>query len=114
MTKVDERRYRVNDELKKRVCFMRLNVLEMEDIPVGKMDLIFCQNLLIYFERDKRLRILDRLASHLVPGGYLILGSGEIIGWHQPCVEKIPFENTLVYRRLDSECAQTGSGDNTA
>lgn len=108
MTRVDEGRYQVNDALKKRVCFMRLNVLEMDNIPIGKMDLIFCQNLLIYFNRQKRLQILNNLVEHLVPGGYLILGSGEIINWDNDVLEKIYYENTLVYRRVGNRLDDDG------
>lgn len=108
MTRVDKSRYRVNDDLKKRVCFMRLNVLEMDNIPVGKMDLIFCQNLLIYFNREKRLKILNNLVEHLFPGGYLILGSGEIINWDNDELEKVTYENTLVYRRVGDRLDDNG------
>jgi chemotaxis protein methyltransferase CheR/type IV pilus assembly protein PilK len=99
LKQVDERRYQVIDKIRKRVCFMQLNVLEMDDVPVGKMNLIFCQNLLIYFNREKRVKILNNLNDHLLPGGYLILGSGEILGWQPDELEKINFENTLVFRK---------------
>jgi chemotaxis protein methyltransferase CheR/type IV pilus assembly protein PilK len=105
LTKVDERRYQVKEELRKRVCFMQLNVLEMDDVPVGKMHLIFCQNLLIYFNREKRIKILDNLDKHLSPGGYLILGSGEILGWKPEGMEKINYENTLVFRKQQEATA---------
>jgi chemotaxis protein methyltransferase CheR/type IV pilus assembly protein PilK len=99
LKQVDERSYQVKDAIRKRVCFMQLNVLEMDDVPVGKMHLIFCQNLLIYFNREKRVKILNNLNDHLLPGGYLILGSGEILGWQPGELEKINFENTLVFRK---------------
>jgi len=99
-TRVDDTHYQVNDELRKRVCFSRLNVLEMDRIPFGKMHMIFCQNMLIYFDKDRRIEILDNLIEHLEPGGVLILGAGEILGWKPPILEKVDFNDTLAFRRL--------------
>jgi len=40
--------------LRKRVCFAQLNLRDVETAPMGRMDLVFCQNLLIYYDRDRR------------------------------------------------------------
>ena len=48
--------------------------------PQGGMDVIFCQNLLIYFRRWRRHETLNFLARRLKPGGYLIVGPGECFG----------------------------------
>ena len=46
--------------------------------PVGRdMDVIFCRNILIYFDNPRRTNVLMRLCDHLRPGGYLILGHSE-------------------------------------
>lgn len=92
-------RYQVCEELRKRVCFARMNVLEMEQHPVGEMDLIYCQNLLIYFERDLREEIVNRMAERLAPGGILVLGSGELVSWNNPELEKLSCRQTLAFRR---------------
>lgn len=99
-TRVDDMHYQVNKELIKRICFSQLNVLEMEQIPFGKMHMIFCQNMLIYFDKERRVEILENLIKHLEPGGVLILGAGEILGWKPPILEKIDFNDTLAFRRL--------------
>ena len=99
-TRVDDTHYQVNEELRKRICFSQLNVLEMDRIPFGKMHMIFCQNMLIYFDKERRIEILDNLIEHLEPGGVLILGAGEILGWKPPVLEKIDFNDTLAFRRL--------------
>jgi len=98
--RVDDTRYEIVSELRKRVCFAQLNVLEMEKIPVGKMHIIFCQNMLIYFDKDRRIEILNNLVDHLLPGGILILGAGEILGWYPPTLEKVDYNDTLAFRRL--------------
>ncbi|WP_197722129.1 CheR family methyltransferase [Sulfuriflexus mobilis] len=100
--RVSDTHFEVNEDLRKRVCFAQLNVLEMEHAPVGKVHLIFCQNMLIYFDRKRRIEILNSLVQHLHPGGVLILGAGEILGWQLPSLEKIEFNDTLAFRRLTS------------
>jgi chemotaxis protein methyltransferase CheR/type IV pilus assembly protein PilK len=100
--RVSDTHFEVNEELRKRVCFAQLNVLEMDHVPVGKVHLIFCQNMLIYFDRERRIEILNNLVEHLLPGGVLILGAGEILGWQLPILEKIEFNDTLAFRRLAS------------
>lgn len=99
-TRVDDTHFQISDDLRKRVCFAQLNVLEMERRPFGKMHMIFCQNMLIYFDRGRRVEILDNLVKYLEPGGVLILGAGEILGWNPPRLEKIIFNDTLAFRRL--------------
>ncbi len=100
--RVSDTHFEVNKSLRKRICFAKLNVLEMEHVPVGKVHLIFCQNMLIYFDRERRIEILNNLVDHLLPGGVLILGAGEILGWQPPVLEKIEFNDTLAFRRLAS------------
>lgn len=86
--------------LKRRVCFVRSNILDAGEEPFGLMDIICCQNLLIYFERSRRPAIAAGLAAHLRPGGVLILGSGELVGWQHPQMEKLTSAHTLAYRRV--------------
>ncbi|MDT8403127.1 protein-glutamate O-methyltransferase CheR [Sulfuriflexus sp.] len=100
--RVSDTHFEVNEALRKRVCFAQLNVLEMEHVPIGKVHLIICQNMLIYFDRKRRIEILNNLVEHLLPGGVLILGAGEILGWQPPIIEKIEFNDTLAFRRLPS------------
>ena len=99
--RVDDTHYEVDAELRKRVCFAQMNVLDMARAPVGKVHLIMCQNLLIYFDRERRIEILNNLAGHLHPGGVLVLGSGEILGWRPEGFERIDYNDTLAYRRME-------------
>jgi len=96
---VDEEHYLVNDSLRKRICFNRLNLVEMDKSSVGEMDIIICQNVLIYFQRELRLSILEQLVEHLVPGGILILGAGEITGWQHPDLISMQHDGVLAYQR---------------
>ena len=94
----DGKKFQVNEELRKRVCFTPMNILAIPHSTLGKMDIIYCQNLLIYFERGRRYEIVDSLAKLLHPGGLLILGSGELLEWGHPLMKKIHRPSTLVYR----------------
>ncbi|BCD99980.1 CheR family methyltransferase [Marinicellulosiphila megalodicopiae] len=83
--------------LKKRMCFTRLNVLELDKSPIKKMDVIYCQNMLIYFRKWRRKEIVTHLVSKLAPGGMLILGTGELTDWAHPEMVKVPNDKTLAY-----------------
>jgi chemotaxis protein methyltransferase CheR len=68
---------RVVPELRAAVNFMRLNLMDAS-YPVDRdVDVIFCRNVLIYFERDIQQKVVQRLCSHLRPGGYLMVGHSE-------------------------------------
>jgi chemotaxis methyl-accepting protein methylase len=96
--RIDDTHYEIDPELRKRICFAHINVLDMARVPVSKVHLIVCQNLLIYFDRERRIEILNNLARHLHPGGVLILGSGEILGWKPQDFERIDYNDTLAFR----------------
>lgn len=95
----DDGRYKVVPELTARVCVARLNVLELAKAPQSGMDVIFCQNLLIYFRRWRRREILNRLAERLAPGGMLVVGVGEVIGWQHPDLVPVADERVLAFTR---------------
>ena len=92
LSRVSAYHYEVIPALKRRVCFARLNVLEINQAPMESMDIIFCQNLLLYFKRWRRRQILNQLAERLAPGGMLILGLGEIAGWTHPLLTRVENE----------------------
>ncbi|MFB4368209.1 MULTISPECIES: CheR family methyltransferase [unclassified Pseudomonas] len=92
-------RFKVLPELAARVCCARLNVLELDKAPMTGMDVIFCQNLLIYFRRWRRREILNRLAECLAPGGLLVIGVGEVVGWQHPDMLPEADERVLAYTR---------------
>ncbi len=100
-TRISEKRFQINDALRKRVCFSQLNIRDLKSAPLTKMDLVFCQNLLIYFDRERRLEIVNDLCEFLRPGGMLVIGPGELLDWRHSKMEKVCYADTLVYRRTD-------------
>lgn len=69
---------RIVPALRAAIGFARLNLMD-DHYPVDEMDLIFCRNVLIYFERATQEKVLRRLIDRLAPDGYLFLGHSESI-----------------------------------
>jgi chemotaxis protein methyltransferase CheR len=68
---------RVVPELRRTAAFMRMNLMD-QVYPVDRdVDIIFCRNVLIYFDKPTQHKVVERLCSHLRPGGYLIVGHSE-------------------------------------
>jgi len=68
--------YQVRPEVKKMVEFKRLNLLE--PFPFKTLfDVIFCRNVMIYFDRPTKENLITRFSQALVPGGYLFIGHSE-------------------------------------
>lgn len=97
---VDNDLFKVSGALTERICFTQLNVLDLSAAPFGQMDVIYCQNVLIYFSQTRRTAILNDMAERLKPDGMLVIGAGEALGWMHPNMERIAFKDTLAYRRV--------------
>jgi chemotaxis protein methyltransferase CheR len=70
---------KVNSDLRKRVRFGRLNFMDnYYDIP-ETFDIVFCRNVLIYFDRETQEKVINKLCDKLRPGGYFFLGHSESI-----------------------------------
>ena len=95
----EDGRFQVVPALTERVCCARLNVLDVAKAPMSDMDVIFCQNLLIYFRRWRRRELLNRLVERLVPGGLLVIGVGEVAEWQHPELEAVADERVLAFTR---------------
>jgi chemotaxis protein methyltransferase CheR len=73
-----EGKYRVKAALRQRVTFQQLNLLDREPPPFeNRFHVIFCRNVMIYFDRATQEELIARLTRHLVPGGYLLVGHSE-------------------------------------
>ncbi len=98
---VENGRYQVIKALRKRICFAAFNIVAMEKSPLAMMDLIVCQNLLIYFTQERKLQIIENLVNKLTPGGTLMLGAGEILSIPHQKLERISYPNTLIFRKIE-------------
>lgn len=77
-TQVGDDTWRVNDKIRERVRFRPLNLQDSYYL-LGKFDVVFCRNVLIYFSAELKLEILKKIHGVLNPGGMLFLGSSESI-----------------------------------
>jgi len=69
--------YRIKSELRERVEFTHLNLVEWPYPCSGKFDVIFCRNVMIYFDKPTQEQLIPRLAQYLTPGGFLFIGHSE-------------------------------------
>ena len=93
-------RYHVRDEVRGMVSFGRLNLLDAQMTSlVAPMDVVFCRNVLIYFDIEARRRVLDVFYRRLKPGGYLLLGHSESLINLSTEFELVHLSRDLVYRR---------------
>lgn len=70
---------RVSPEMRAVVNFRRLNFIDHDFGMREPQDIIFCRNVIIYFERLTQEKVLRSLCKHLVPGGYLFMGHSETL-----------------------------------
>ncbi len=70
---------RIHPKLRAKVGFARLNLMDTSYGVGDAMQVIFCRNVLIYFDKKTQEKVLTRLCDKLVPGGYLYVGHSETI-----------------------------------
>ncbi len=75
--KVDEM-WRISPKLRSSIRFRKMNLLD--DLrSVGRMDVIYCRNVLIYFDLETKKKVLEQMATLLPDDGYLFLGAAETV-----------------------------------
>lgn len=87
----------IDNSIKQMVQFRQLNLLSTFNL-LGKFDVIFCRNVLIYFNNEVKASILEKFASCLNPKGYLILGSSESISGLTDKYDMVRCNPGLAYR----------------
>ena len=90
----------INADIAKRARFTELNLLSSYSL-LGKFDIIFCRNVLIYFSAEMKKDILERMAEILKPGGTLILGGSESPTGYTKKFAMKRYPNGVVYRLND-------------
>jgi chemotaxis protein methyltransferase CheR len=73
--------YKVKPHLAEMIRFRRLNLMD-EQFPIKTpLDLVFCRNVMIYFDRPTQERLVNKFHRYLKPGGYLFIGHSESLQW---------------------------------
>jgi chemotaxis protein methyltransferase CheR len=90
----------IADELRSMCQFGHLNLLDVpRSTVVGRVDVIFCRNVLIYFDEASRRRVIEMFYERLLPGGYLLLGHSESLLNVSTAFELVHLREDLVYRK---------------
>jgi len=92
--------WEVKPEIKNRVEFKYLN-LQNSYIGLGKFDVIFCRNVLIYFSSEFKQNILNRMGEVLNPEGYLMLGSSETPNRYTDIYGMLRTSQGVVYQKIE-------------
>jgi chemotaxis protein methyltransferase CheR len=88
--------YQVKDQLKEMVYFRRLNLL-LDEYPMKKQfDIIFCRNVIIYFDRETQKKLFERYYRYLKDDGYLLIGHSENI---TSITDKFTLAGRTIYRK---------------
>jgi chemotaxis protein methyltransferase CheR len=70
--------WRVAEDVRKMVQFRQLNLLDNFS-QLGTFDVLYCRNVLIYFDQPTKINVLDRLARQLAPDGFMLMGAAETV-----------------------------------
>ncbi len=89
--------HQVKPRLRKFVTFAQMNLASA--VYVGRMDMIFCMNVLIYFSEERRRALVQRFYDTLEPGGYLFLGHSESISKMPVKFQAIVLNDCILYRK---------------
>ena len=92
-----EKGQQVKPRLRKMVSFAQMNLAS--PVYLGRMDAIFCMNVLIYFSEERRRALVQRFYETLEPGGYLFLGHSESISKMPVKFQAIVLNDCILYRR---------------
>src|ERR1700722_3883224 len=89
--------YQVKPRIRRMISFAQMNLAE--SVYVGKIDVIFCMNVLMYFSEERRLAILRRFYDALEPGGYFLLGHSETLSNVSMKFEPVVLGDCRIYRK---------------
>jgi chemotaxis protein methyltransferase CheR len=92
--------FRVGDRIREFVTFSRLNLYDSSKyLFLGKMDIIFCRNVIIYFDMPAKKRVIENFYNTLNPGGFLLLGHSESLMNITTAFRLRHFKNDMVYEK---------------
>ena len=113
----DKGDYRIVDKVKELVSFSSLNLLDpLKTNLISNMDIIFCRNVIIYFDKEAKKKVIESFSSKLREGGYLLLGHSESLINISNAFVLRTLKNDMVYqkplrtRAVVAGVAQTGQG----
>ena len=92
--------YRICDEVRELVSISHMNLFDANRLALlGKMDLIFCRNVIIYFDLASKKRVIDSFYNTLRSGGFLLLGHSESLMNLSTAFALRHLKNDMVYQK---------------
>jgi chemotaxis protein methyltransferase CheR len=79
-TKLDDSTYKISETIKEEVVFRIFNLMEKNYLFKRRFHMIFCRNVMIYFDQDTKRNLFKKFHDFLEPGGYLFIGHSESVG----------------------------------
>ena len=98
-----EGKYKIADRVKNLVTISHLNLFDATKVSLlGKLDVIFCRNVIIYFDASGKKRVIDTFHQRLCPDGFLLLGHSESLMNISNAFSLRHFTHDMVYQRPPS------------
>ena len=92
--------WRVASDVRRMCSFVHLNLMDVARYPaLGRHDVIFCRNVLMYLSSQARHRVVEGFYDALLPGGFLLLGHSESLLNVTTRFDVVQLSGDLVYRR---------------
>ncbi|MCX6138812.1 MAG: protein-glutamate O-methyltransferase CheR [Ignavibacteriales bacterium] len=96
----EDQRFCLVDEVRKLVRFENLNLYDRARMRMmSSFDIIFCCNVLIYFDQQSKIQVISNLYDSLTPGGFLFIGYAESLHGISTAFKLISFPKTVVYKK---------------
>lgn len=103
-TPVADGSHQIDEGLRKSIEFTRVNLINSKNMAAYRgFDLIFCRNVLIYFDDASRRQAAENLYDCLLPSGYICLGHSESMSWISPLFRVARFPDAIVYQRPEAD-----------
>ena len=92
----------VRPEVRSLVSFSQINLKDADQIKrVERSQIVFCRNVMIYFDDDMRKRLVSAFYDNLLPGGYLVIGHSESLHSISRAFTPLHFPGTIIYRKAE-------------
>lgn len=97
---IGENKWKIKDDIRKKVNFQKFNLFDLDRYSLlGNFDVIFCRNVIIYFNLDAKVKVVERFYDKLNNGGYLLLGHSESLISITDKFKLVHLPTDLVYRK---------------
>ena len=92
--------YIIDPKIKSMVSFKYLNLYDANAMRMmSKSDVIFCANVLIYFNQESKIKVVDQLYNNLNQNGYLFIGYSETLHGISKAFKLVSFPKTIGYKK---------------